>query len=875
MLSASFDDYEEISFLISDDSLKFNFQFDDAFEPITTTPQATTASSSNTTNNIITPTTITNTNDDFDYDVIAPTYERWLRLGEDVPAHSWTRRLDNAFPDHKQFQVSIGTGMKLMGLGYRMWKYVKRETSAGRIPIMDPFNSPKIGPIMGVPIGGIGSGSINRGWKGDFVRWNLKHGIVRSETIDADKFSVYIRFDDKNDPYAAAPTTKRAVVLCPGKPKSNFNLDVWNWGLKGDRSQYFGLFPRAWTVYEEPHPDIRLVCKQISPVIPHNYQESSYPCGVFVWRIENNGSSDADVSLMLTFQNSDGSAENDVVGGHHNKSFKYVDAKGNKVNGVTMHNKREIKACGGDGKNKSNKVFNDPLEVSIAVRDDDDVQFSYMSRFDTTNRLEAANLWYSFNKAGVLDNVDDTRPSGPKKAIASAIAAKVTVPAGSVKEIVFSIAWDNPITRFNSGYGYYRRYTKFYGISGTNSQKIAAEAIGNYRRWDDAIVAWQQPILDEPTLPSFYKQALFNELYYFVDGGSVWTAGKPADQPTNISISSKFGDDGPDSIGKFAYLESQEYLMYNTYDVHFYASFALASLWPRLETSLQCDIADATLLDYGEMVECVHTGKQMPRKARGTVPHDLGNPGEDPWRRVNSYNIMDISRWKDLPSKFVLQVYRDYLVTQDKGFLLQLWGVVEEVIRHAFEFDTDNDGVVDNEGVPDQTYDTWSALGCSAYSGGLWLASLRVASEMAKVLGLKEDEIVYNKIFDKGRKSYVKKLWNGHYFNYDSSKNPHFDSIMADQLAGHCIINEYNVKSFANGNEVWIGTSYSLAATMFLHFMDKEGWSLVEGLVDSTYHRWGFQYQKHGIKMDVIEQVHICDHLQFGEYNGHWIISEQ
>ena len=33
-------------------------------------------------------------------------------------------------------------------------------------------------------------------------------------------------------------------------------------------------------------------------------------------------------------------------------------------------------------------------------------------------------------------------------------------------------------------------------------------------------------------------------------------------------------------FGRFAYLESHEYRMYNTYDVHYYASFALIQLWP-------------------------------------------------------------------------------------------------------------------------------------------------------------------------------------------------------------------------------------------------------------------------------------------------------
>jgi non-lysosomal glucosylceramidase len=70
----------------------------------------------------------------------------------------------------------------------------------------------------------------------------------------------------------------------------------------------------------------------------------------------------------------------------------------------------------------------------------------------------------------------------------------------------------------------------------------------------------------------------------------------------------------------------------------------------------------------------------------------------------------------------VLQVYRDYVATGDDKFLQDIWPVVKETIEYAKQFDTDGDGVIDNESFPDQTYDTWSATGCSAYSGGLWLA---------------------------------------------------------------------------------------------------------------------------------------------------------
>lgn len=38
--------------------------------------------------------------------------------------------------------------------------------------------------------------------------------------------------------------------------------------------------------------------------------------------------------------------------------------------------------------------------------------------------------------------------------------------------------------------------------------------------------------------------------------------------------------------------------MYNTYDVHFYASFALIMLWPKLALSVQYDIGEKILASF-------------------------------------------------------------------------------------------------------------------------------------------------------------------------------------------------------------------------------------------------------------------------------------
>lgn len=79
--------------------------------------------------------------------------------------------------------------------------------------------------------------------------------------------------------------------------------------------------------------------------------------------------------------------------------------------------------------------------------------------------------------------------------------------------------------------------------------------------------------------------------------------------------------------GYFAYLEGHEYRMYNTYDVHFYASFTLAMLWPKLQACIQYKFRDS--IDNSLNITRKHlcNGINSLRKYKYSVPHDLGDPG--------------------------------------------------------------------------------------------------------------------------------------------------------------------------------------------------------------------------------------------------------
>lgn len=47
--------------------------------------------------------------------------------------------------------------------------------------------------FVGVPIGGIGSGTIGRGYKGEFCRYQLRPDICEYNTVEANQFIVTIK----------------------------------------------------------------------------------------------------------------------------------------------------------------------------------------------------------------------------------------------------------------------------------------------------------------------------------------------------------------------------------------------------------------------------------------------------------------------------------------------------------------------------------------------------------------------------------------------------------------------------------------------------------------------------------------------------------
>ena len=734
------------------------------------------------------------------------------------------------------------------------------------------------GPWHGMPLGGLGAGCIGRTHRGDFNLWHLDGGEHIFKSLPACQFSIFEQ---------VAEETAQAYALCTEAPADG-TLSRWQW-YPQEQGTYQALYPRSWFQYQGVF-ETELVCEQFSPIWAENYQESSYPVVNFDWTIHNPTDQPITLSIMLTWQNTVGWFTNAIksptvkVRDDGSPEYEYQpqwgDSTGNYNQWIQDHYRV---GCLLNRVQPHTEIQEGEGQMAIASVSNPSVEVFYLSRWHPNG--DGAEVWDYFAADGSLPDKQDETPADPGEQIACAIAIRFTIKPGQTKQIPFVLAWDLPITEFKQGINYYRRYTDFFGRNGHNCWSIIRTALKHSDYWREQIEAWQQPILQRDDLPDWFKMALFNELYLLTDGGTLWTAAT---------------EDDP--LGQFGVLECMDYRWYESLDVRLYGSFGLMMLWSRLDKAVLEAFARAIPQSDETKRIIGYNQAEAIRKSAGATPHDLGAPNEHPWVETNYTSYQDCNQWKDLPSDFVLQVYRDYVLIdeQDTDFLWQCWDSITQTLAYLKEFDRDNDGIPENSGAPDQTFDDWKLRGISAYCGGLWIAALEAAIKIGEILianppmnpqlqppdfpaGIETQIDTYNSWLQMARSLYHDALWNGEYYRLDTESGS--NAVMADQLCGQFyarllglpdVVEEQYTKStlqkiydscflkFHNGKygaangvlpdgspvnpddthplEVWTGINFGLAAFMIQMGMKEEAFKLTETVVKQVYEN-GLQFR--------------------------------
>lgn len=280
---------------------------------------------------------------------------------------------------------------------------------------------------------------------------------------------------------------------------------------------------------------------------------------------------------------------------------------------------------------------------------------------------------------------------------------------GGATEIQMGLAWYFPNHHSIRGTRVGHMYENWF----RDSAGVAAYQV---RHRDRLLAASRElpDLLRETTLPGPLKLSLLDQL-------------------STLTKSTQFIKDG-----NFGLQEGHGCCALNTMDVDHYSSYALSFLFPELRE---------TVLD-------MHTALAHPKN--GKIHHGMEGTVEP--TTPDQEGAGAYGRW-DCCCQYVLQLYRDARWSGNRALLKRCWPTAKRAIDVITGLDFYGVGLPYIEG--GITYDHWRMKGVVGYMAGLYLAALRALEEMATFLGEPETAERSAKLFETGRASFEKIMWNG------------------------------------------------------------------------------------------------------------------
>ena len=517
---------------------------------------------------------------------------------------------------------------------------------------------------------------------------------------------------------------------------------------------YAALFPKAWHAYREGA--LRLTIEQISPVAPALMADADLPAGLFRAHLRNEGRATLDAAVMLSVANFVGRFTGTAVppGGVAGQRARAFETEA--LAGVLMTRDRAGPLDMGEG------------EAAIAARRADGVEVTLCPAFDPAR--EGAALWRGFAAEGRVAPQGGPWVAGggfsefPAPEPVAALAARVTLAAGEARTLDLALVWDLPVIRFGQGRRWRRHYAARWGAEGNAAQAIAAHALPRAAEWSAAIDRFHDAALARLDLPPEAAHLAVNELYMLTDGLTVWTAPK---------------DGVPE---RFGIIECPDYPLYATLDLWTYAAAAVSDLFPPLARLVLDAYAEEVARDDPEPRRHLRSAARMPRERAGMAPHDLGAPDADPFARANDYAYQDSTLWKDLNAMLAVTAWREAR-SGEPALARRWWPAVSAAMEALAAFDRDGDGMIENDGFPDQTFDNVPMAGVSAYCGGLWLTALRAAAALAESAGEPDAAARWRAMSATAEPAFERALWTGTHFRLDSAGR-FSEAVLAEQMHG-------------------------------------------------------------------------------------------
>jgi len=600
----------------------------------------------------------------------------------------------------------IFSGIGVMAFGEEHRQATSRQSSA--------YSGSSLAAIA-FPIGGIATGNITLGGRGDIHELEIFNRPAKNIAPEMTFFSLCVR--DENGKTVAKILERE--ILPPYTGWMGFPRNQLAGVSRFSEVEFIGEYPFAHVRFIDASVPASVALEAFNPLIPLDPERSGLPAAIFNWTVHNPTDAPVRVSIAFSMQNPIRTQDENhtLTFGSNINEFREADG----IRGIRM----------------TSRALRETPEYGSIVFATSEEAVDIETRWYRGGWWDNAHLfWDDFSDDGRIQDVRETQESESGRTDVATVSVFFTLEPGQTKHVPFYLAWYFP-NRINDWNGeaemkgkkfkneYANRFDDAWDVAALIARDIASLS-GDTRLFHG--------ILFSSTYPDFVLDAVSSQI---------------SSLKTNLLIRDEKGQ----TFGWEGLTDNAGCCMGTCTHVWNYEN-TLAFLFPSLERNMR---ETAFLNDTFE------NGYQTFRTLFPRGPY---------WWRVHPAadgqmgNIMRTYReWKlSGDSEWLKKMWPR--VEAALEFAWKGTGNDPEVPDWQkngapMSWDPDGDGVM--EGQQHNTYDI-DFYGPNTMVGSLYLGALKASAVMAASLGKNGKAGEYMKKYSAGSKEYDRLLWNGEYY---------------------------------------------------------------------------------------------------------------
>ncbi len=571
------------------------------------------------------------------------------------------------------------------------------------------------------PLGGIGTGTVCLGGRGDLRDWEIFNRPAYGTHLPFTFFSLWA----KPDGGASVARVLERRLMPPFVAGGGIPFDQMAGLPRLAEAEFCGAYPLAHMRFADGALPLQVELDAFNPFIPLDADDSGLPVAIFRWRLHNPLPVAVDATVAFSLLNAAGYDGESRLRGRSCSLFggnlnEWVTEKG--LAGLHMTGT----ATAGPGAGSLAVATSWP-ETTFALR------WERAGWFDALQ-----DFWDTLRANGRLPGDAAAAPSPDGETDVGTLGLVAHLAPGETVELPFILSWHFPnLTNYwnkeEEVKG--RRLGNYYTTRFANAWDTARYTSANLKRLDAETIAYHDTLF-ESTLPAVVLDAA-------------------SSQSAIIRTTTCLRTEDGRFHGFEGCNDNSGCCPMNCTHVWNYEQ-ALAHLFPDLERTMRRTDYDTNTLPTGE------------QRFRTLLPITSGAL----WNYVPA---------ADGQMGGILKLYREWQLSGDDAFLRALWPAAKQALEYAWQvWDKDRDGVM--EGEQHNTYDV-EFYGPNTFMGALYLGALRAAEEIARALGENASADEYRSIYQSGSKKLDRELWNGEFY-VQKVRNPRPGDSIKDRYEG-------------------------------------------------------------------------------------------